>query len=162
PARGDFGLPDARIIARGHPERSTLYYRMAKFGRDRMPHIGAELPDEAGLKLVGDWIASLGSSSASSVTLPSDEELLKQLARREGRGELARADRDRLLSLAGKLPFGPARDLFEGYLPLDGKERKLGPNPRPTTILSRTGDAERGKVLFWSTATKCADCHKVG
>src|SRR5262249_29852873 len=60
PARGDFGLPDARIIAKGHPEQSTLYFRMCKFGRDRMPHVGSEVPDEPGLKLVADWIASLG------------------------------------------------------------------------------------------------------
>ncbi len=163
PVRGDFGLPDARIIARGHPERSTLYYRMAKFGRDRMPHIGSEMPDEAGLKLVADWITSLGP-------LPPDEELLKQLAqpaeairlaRLVARGELAQADRDRLLTLAGKLPFGPARDLFEGYLPSEGKERKLGPNPRPAIVLSQTGNAERGKALYWSTPTQCANCHKI-
>ena len=46
PTRGDFGLPDACIIKPGDPWASTLYYRMAKFGRDRMPHIGAERPDE--------------------------------------------------------------------------------------------------------------------
>ncbi len=163
PARGDFGLPEARIIAPGHPERSTLYYRMAKFGKDRMPHIGAELPDEAGLKLVGDWIRSLRFSSDAELSrqLARPEEALA-LARMLGRGELPRADRDRLLALAAKLPYGPTRDLFEGYLPSDGKERKLGPNPRPSAILSRTGDAGRGKALFWATANKCADCHKIG
>lgn len=59
PTRGDFGLPDACIIKPGEPWSRTLYYHMAKFGRDRMPHIGAELPDEAGLKLVEDWIAGM-------------------------------------------------------------------------------------------------------
>jgi hypothetical protein len=40
PTRGDFALPDARIIKPGDPYSSTLYFRMAKFGRDRMdlPH----------------------------------------------------------------------------------------------------------------------------
>jgi putative heme-binding domain-containing protein len=172
PSRGEFGLSDARIIARGHPERSTLYYRMSKFGRDRMPHILSEVPDEAGLKLVGDWIASLSPSPAvSPVPLPAGDELLQRLARPEeglrlarllGRGELAPADRDRLVAAAGKLPYGPARDLFEGYLPSDGKGRKLGPNPRPSLILSQTGDVERGKALYWSTAAQCANCHKLG
>ena len=50
PTRGDFGLPDACIIKPGDPCASTLYFRMAKFGRDRMPHIGSERPDEAGLR----------------------------------------------------------------------------------------------------------------
>jgi hypothetical protein len=52
PVRGDFGLPDAYIVKPGAPWASTLYYRMAKFGRDRMPHVGAERPDEAGLRLI--------------------------------------------------------------------------------------------------------------
>src|SRR5207244_1329461 len=46
PTRGDFGLPGACIIKPGDPWASTLYFRMAKFGRDRMPHIGSDLPDE--------------------------------------------------------------------------------------------------------------------
>ena len=59
PTRGDFGLPDARIIKPGDPYASTLYFRMAKFGRDRMPHIGSERPDEAGLNLIAQWIAGM-------------------------------------------------------------------------------------------------------
>ena len=59
PARGTFGLPDACVIKPGDPYASTLYFRMAKFGRDRMPHIGSERPDEAGLQLVEQWIAGM-------------------------------------------------------------------------------------------------------
>src|SRR5262249_37585483 len=58
PTRGDFRLPEAQIIKPGDPYASTLLFRMAKSGRDRMPHIGAERPDEAGLELVERWIAS--------------------------------------------------------------------------------------------------------
>src|SRR5262249_53914433 len=60
PTRGDFGLPGACIIKPGDPWASTLYFRMAKFGRDRMPHIGSDLPDEVGLRLVERWIAGMG------------------------------------------------------------------------------------------------------
>ena len=70
PIRGDFGLPNARIVAPGDPERSTLYYRMAKYGRDRMPHVGAELPDEAGLRLIEEWIASLPAEVANIAKTP--------------------------------------------------------------------------------------------
>ncbi len=52
PTRGDFGLPGACVIKPGDPAASVLYYRMAKFGRDRMPHIGSDRPDEAGLRLI--------------------------------------------------------------------------------------------------------------
>ena len=59
PKQGDFGLPDARIVAPGDPYRSVLFYRMAKFGRGRMPHLGSEFPHARGLDLMAEWIASL-------------------------------------------------------------------------------------------------------
>ncbi|HND51428.1 MAG TPA: PQQ-dependent sugar dehydrogenase, partial [Pirellulaceae bacterium] len=179
PMRGDFGLPEARIIAPGHPERSTLYFRMSKFGRDRMPHVGSELPDEAGLTLIADWIRSLDPNAASggrtaggeSIELPSDAELPAFLerpdeslraARAVARRELPATQTQRVLAAAAKLPFGPTRDLYDGYLPPDGKGRRLGPNPRPTLVTSLTGDVQRGKELFWAMSSKCASCHKVG
>jgi len=64
PARGDFAIPEARVITPGEPRRSTLWYRMATTGPGRMPHIGAELVDEHGLSLVREWIASLPADSA--------------------------------------------------------------------------------------------------
>ncbi|HEX3314449.1 MAG TPA: PQQ-dependent sugar dehydrogenase, partial [Gemmataceae bacterium] len=113
PVRGDFGLPDARIIKPGDPWASTLYYRMAKFGRDRMPHIGAERPDEAGLKLVEDWITSLGTSPPRPLDPPSnplaDAKSAMLVARQLGRGSLAAAERDSVLAAAVKLPAGPIR-----------------------------------------------------
>ena len=66
-----------------------------------------------------------------------------------------------MLAAAAKLPAGPVRDLFEGYLPSDEKgERKLGSNPRPRAILALKGDAGRGEKLFWSQAVNCGNCHK--
>src|SRR5581483_1830371 len=49
PVQGTFNIADARIVAAGDPYRSVLYYRMAKLGRGRMPHIGSEIVDEQGL-----------------------------------------------------------------------------------------------------------------
>lgn len=172
PLRGDFGLPDAAIIKPGDPYGSTLYFRMAKFGKDRMPHIGSEWPDEAGLRLVEQWIAGM-SGGAKSAALNLDSAPLDQLlatprsamilARKLGRNELNPAERDALLTAAAKLPVSPLRDLFEGYLPTDGQgERKLGSNPRPKTILAHQGDAARGEQLFWSQAVNCGKCHRIG
>jgi putative heme-binding domain-containing protein len=168
PTRGDFGLPDARIIKPGDPWSSTLYFRMAKFGRDRMPHIGSDLPDEAGLRLVERWIAGMnkGAGKLAPVLGGPPEKLLADpraalaVARRLGRGELKADARAAVLAEAGKLPAGPVRDLFEGYLPRG--ERKLGSSPRPRTILALKGDARRGEKLFWSPALNCGSCHKVG
>jgi putative heme-binding domain-containing protein len=172
PTRGDFGLADAAIIKPGDPYASTLYYRMAKFGRDRMPHVGSEQPDEYGLKLIGQWIAGMHGGAARSNSVghgTSTDALLSNpgsallAARRLGLGELSPGERDALLAKAAKLPAGPIRDLFEGYLPSDEKgERKLGSNPRPTAILALKGDSQRGERLFWSEAVNCGKCHRVG
>jgi putative heme-binding domain-containing protein len=172
PTRGDFTLPDAHLIKPGDPHASTLYFRMAKFGRDRMPHIGSEMPDEAGLSLIERWIAGMnGSSETTSVDSevgPPDQLLTEvksalPLARRLGRGELKATEKEALLAAAAKLEPGLVRDLFEGYLPAENpSQRKLGSNPRPQAILANQGDASRGEKLFWSEAVNCGKCHRLG
>lgn len=59
PSQGTFGIEDARIIAPGDPDRSVLYFRMAKAGAGHMPHLGSSLIDTNGLALVRDWIHRL-------------------------------------------------------------------------------------------------------
>ena len=59
PSQGSFGIDDARIIASGVPDRSVLYFRMAKTGAGHMPHLGSRLIDESGVQLVHDWIQQL-------------------------------------------------------------------------------------------------------
>jgi putative heme-binding domain-containing protein len=165
PTRGDFSLPDACIIQPGDPYASTLYFRMAKFGRDRMPHIGSELPDEAGLKLIAQWIAGMRETppeSATPATTLADPKSALAMARKIGRSELSRNEQDSLLLAAAKLPIGPVRDLFEGYFREESGPRKLGSNPRPRMILALAGDTRRGEQLFWSQAVNCGKCHRVG
>ena len=166
PTRGDFGLTDACIIKPGDPWASTLYYRMAKFGRDRMPHIGAERPDEAGLKLVEDWISSLGASPSPAAPPRKsnfDPKSAMQWARGIGRGSVNPVESNLILAEAAKLPASPLPRPLEGYLPQGEKgERKLGSNPRPKTILAIAGDPDRGGKLFWSKALNCGSCHKIG
>ena len=169
PTRGDFGLKDARIIKKGEPYESTLFYRMSKFGKDRMPHIGSELPDPKGLKLVGEWIRRMNGNkpiefkpaTVLKVDIPNIEmaQYMASYVRTDTQHEghcLA------IIEGASTLPPGPIRDLFEGYFPPAGGERKLGPNPRPKAITSLKGDAEKGKVVFLLAANKCVDCHKHG
>lgn len=174
PIRGDFGLKEARIVVPGHPERSTLYFRMAKFGRDRMPHVGAEMPDEQGLELIGQWIESLATDAGPvaqprPTTVPvdparwaSDAPLALYWARRWGRGELASDEREQVERVVKRLEPGAIRDLFEGFFPDEPGARKLGPRPRSDSISSLGGDAERGAALFRDPALKCVSCHKVG
>jgi hypothetical protein len=61
PLHHKFALDDARIIAPGHPERSTLLHRMAHRGEGsgQMPQLATYLVDQAAVKLMEDWIRSL-------------------------------------------------------------------------------------------------------
>src|SRR5262249_17846036 len=77
PSRSDFALPQASILKPGDPYASTLYFRMAKFGRDRMPHLGSEQPDEAGLRLIEKWIAGMGADTAQTNRILDEESLDK-------------------------------------------------------------------------------------
>jgi putative heme-binding domain-containing protein len=84
------------------------------------------------------------------------------LARKVGRGELKVQERELLLAAAAKLSPSPIRDLFDGYLPTDGKGRRLGSSPRSKSISTLSGDVGRGEALFWSSAVNCGSCHKIG
>ena len=56
PAHGDLGVKGGRLLAPGHPELSLIHHRMGKTGLGRMPHVGSNVVDKAGVKLVGEWI----------------------------------------------------------------------------------------------------------
>jgi putative heme-binding domain-containing protein len=172
PRQGDFGLPDARIVAPGDPYRSVLFYRMAKFGRGRMPHLGSEFPHAQGLDAVAKWIASL--STPPKAWEPPDanpvgaERALASFAdawpyaRALALGKFEGVPADNLRSDVAKMPSGPVRELFEGHLPPDPKGRKLGANPRPGSILALKGNATFGEALYFHKDLKCANCHKIG
>jgi len=59
PVQGTFSIAGAQILAPGDPYRSVLFYRMAKLGPGRMPHIGSEVVDHRGVRLIHDWIRQL-------------------------------------------------------------------------------------------------------
>jgi putative heme-binding domain-containing protein len=59
PVQGTFEIAGAQILAPGDPYRSVLYLRISKLGPGRMPHVGSEIVDEAGLRLIHDWIRQL-------------------------------------------------------------------------------------------------------
>ena len=59
PLHQSFDLPDARLVAPGHPERSVLLHRAAARGPGQMPPLATRRPDEAGVRLIREWIESL-------------------------------------------------------------------------------------------------------
>jgi glucose/arabinose dehydrogenase len=59
PVHGDFGLPDARVVAPGAAARSVIVSRVSVRGPGQMPPIGTRLPDPFGTRLLVEWIQSL-------------------------------------------------------------------------------------------------------
>ncbi len=66
PKQGTFGIEDGKLVAPGDPYHSVLYFRIAKTGAGRMPHIGSELVDVAGVEVVHRWIRQLASQPEDS------------------------------------------------------------------------------------------------
>jgi glucose/arabinose dehydrogenase/cytochrome c553 len=77
PARGDFGLVGARIVAPGAAYRSTLFYRICTEGAGHMPQIGPRLADDTGARVVFDWIQSMEKKNASREDPVSARRLLE-------------------------------------------------------------------------------------
>jgi putative heme-binding domain-containing protein len=67
PTQGTFGIHAAHVLAPGDPYRSVLLYRMSKLGGGRMPHIGSTEVDQAGTKLIHDWVHQLPRDSTNDI-----------------------------------------------------------------------------------------------
>jgi putative heme-binding domain-containing protein len=183
PVQGNFDIPNANLIAPGDPYRSVLYYRMAKTGRGRMPHVGSELVDEMGLRLIADWIRQLPNrkderqlvtrlGEAKGNTAQRTEAIKRLLSSTSSAlllleeldsGNLPATVRNEVVTAAVAHEDGQIRDLFERFVPENQRVKRLGSVIKPEQILALQGDVARGRELFFkSGASSCASCHRVG
>lgn len=167
PSQGSFGMANAKVVAAGRPLKSTLFYRMATSGSGHMPKLGHWDNDRAGLQLVYQWIASLessGSESESTENAGSDDTsvALKHFV------ELIFDDKmtQRQLQVAGETAQASGTPstaaLFERFLPIQNRRKRLGNNVNRTLLLEMVGDAERGRERFLDgQSMQCSLCHRV-
>jgi putative heme-binding domain-containing protein len=183
PVQGDFGMPEARVIAPGDPYRSALLYRMTIAGRGHMPYLGGKLVHDEGVLLVRDWIASMkpDEKDAANARVQREAEQLaldklkagdsSQLATllTTGSGALSVAlsvidgslpgeIRGQAIVKGGALVDPQKRDLFERFLPPSQRRKTLGDDFKLETLMSMNGNAARGKLTF---SAVCAACHRV-
>ena len=59
PLHHTFDLPDARLIAPSHPNRSVLLKRISLRGPHQMPPLSTNRVDERGVALITEWIQSM-------------------------------------------------------------------------------------------------------
>lgn len=182
PAQGDFGIPDARVVAPGDPFRSIVLYRTLKYGRGHMPQFGSSVIDRRGVELLHDWIASM-STDQSAIDWKAEFAQLTQSASAADAVENSMNStrsavalsfaccndtidatlRARIIEVGSQHGDSKIRDLFEGFLPEDQRIQRLGPVVDEPALLSLQGSAEQGKVLFEQAAdVNCRQCHQLG
>ncbi|MBL8825718.1 MAG: PQQ-dependent sugar dehydrogenase [Planctomycetaceae bacterium] len=173
---GTFGMTDAKLIVPGDPYRSVLMYRMSKLGYARMPYIGSRVVDSAGVSLVEQWIRSLPHDSAAKLSAPATagfdvtksnvSDLVKStegalaLTLQLHQGTLSPANHATAVAV-GSATSGDVRGLFETFVPESKRRATLGANIDPQVVLKRTGDRERGKLIFFSDGARCRNCHEL-
>lgn len=59
PLHHSFGFSEAKIVASGHPEQSTLLHRMMIREAGQMPQLGTAVVDQRAIKLMREWIQQL-------------------------------------------------------------------------------------------------------
>lgn len=192
PEKGNFGIEQPGLLVRGRPERSVLLYRVGSSSVGRMPHIGSREVDFAGADLLARWVRggaegeegeplaaggkrldmkTVESESADTLTTEQALALATELWRdrvpngvreRTGAGEGA----ERLMALATALAGSQdavVGSLFEGLLPSERRIQRLGPGAVYADVARLTGDAGRGRALFFDQRRlQCSKCHEAG
>jgi putative heme-binding domain-containing protein len=159
PMQGDFALDRARLIVPGAPERSALYYRIAKSGPGHMPQLGGSSPDPQALRILWDWIA--GDATATPLpTEPATPSTALRLVHAIDSGQLAPAERERILAAGVASPNAEVNALFERFLANRERAVTLGNEVQPDAILALPGDPTRGHGVL--TKAGCLACHRLG
>ncbi|MEZ6129889.1 MAG: PQQ-dependent sugar dehydrogenase [Planctomycetaceae bacterium] len=188
PAQGTFGISDASLIAPGDPLGSVLHYRMAKVGNGRMPRTGSDEVDERAVAMIYRWIQQLpATESAQNSNAQSLNNTISELstATAEQRAaavqqwtsstrsalmllqwlvenETADDVRQFLITEAAGHSRPEIRDLFERFLPVSQRARRLGTTVDTAQLLSLPGDIEKGRRVFFAEGTSaCRSCHRI-
>jgi putative heme-binding domain-containing protein len=109
-------------------------------------------------------LVKAGSSAASNQDdairdLVNSTEGALALVTQMHRGSLAGQGFERAVS-AGVAAKSDVRGLFETFVPESKRRATLGTKIDPQTILSRKGNHERGKLIFFSDGARCRNCHE--
>jgi putative heme-binding domain-containing protein len=183
PSQGTFGIAEGKIVAPGDPLGSVLLYRISKLGGGRMPRVGSNEVDEQAIAMFYEWIdqmprtpsaETIGQEANLAEQRANDlnEELIQKLTastrgamalmRRIDRGDLPTKTRDQVIAIAAQHPQTEVRDLFERFIPPAQRLKRLGDQVNIAELLMLSGDAERGKQIFFREgAASCKSCHRI-
>jgi uncharacterized repeat protein (TIGR03806 family) len=143
---------------------------------DWVRHLSAETAkdstgNEAAAKLRQEEAADLARLAAAKQPKAQGEFVDRLLSSTSGAFLLLRAvEAGALSTSAAALAIEKAsqhsditiRDLFERFLPAERRIKRLGSVVRPEQILALSGEASRGKRLFFETSgVSCKNCHRI-
>jgi hypothetical protein len=63
PVHDSYGIPDAKLIYPGHPEKSVLLHRISHRDRGHMPPLATSMVDRETVELMRAWIVQLGKEA---------------------------------------------------------------------------------------------------
>ena len=72
--------------------------------------------------------------------------------------DLPPADRETAIEIV-RNASSDVRGLFDHFVPESQRKKTLGRTFEPSLVLSQTGDALRGRLIFFSDAARCRACH---
>jgi putative heme-binding domain-containing protein len=98
--------------------------------------------------------------AAIRALVQSTEGSLALLARLHA-GSLSAEDTRAAIAIGNEVQNTNVRGLFETFLPEAKRRVRLGPNIDPAVVLTQTGNAARGKLIFFSDGARCKACHDV-
>ncbi len=112
-----------------------------------------ELRDAVSIEQRGAAITRLTTSTRGALAL----------ARRLGNGDLSPPLRSQVVALTADHPAAEIRDLFERYVPVAQRVKRLGDKVDPAGLLALPADVERGRAVFLhNAAAACKRCHRIG
>jgi uncharacterized repeat protein (TIGR03806 family) len=112
-------------------------------------HLGDRLSPALRSKAVGQVV----ETTRGALTL------LGLIDRGEGSSDLKKD----VAALARSSPHVEVRDLFERFIPVEERVKRLGDVIDRGSLLALSGDADRGKSVFTTNAAAaCKTCHKIG
>ena len=123
PAKGHFSLDNPALVQPGYPYSSALYFRSASTGIGHMPMLGQKTLDKEGLRVVHDWIKSMGKVKPHSV--PNKLETPSQalhLAHLLDTGQLKEAKRKKVLEEAKTSQSVEIQGIFQRFLQDNGSD----------------------------------------
>jgi putative heme-binding domain-containing protein len=77
------------------------------------------------------------------------------------RGVLDSAEFNETATTGSQASAADIRGLFETFLPESKRRPTLGPVIDPQVVLSKSGDVARGKLIYFSDAARCRNCHEI-